>query len=79
MFKESDVLNKIESETEAKGDVNKIIEFPDRTITMSIGVAFNKDHEDLATLMHKADKALYESKENGKNQISYYDSRTLKR
>jgi len=26
MFKESDVLNKIESETEAKGDVNKIIE-----------------------------------------------------
>ncbi len=60
-------------------DVNKIIEFPDRTITMSIGVAFNKDHEDLATLMQKADKALYESKENGKNQISYYDSRTLKR
>ena len=26
MFKESDVLNKIESETQAKGDVNKIIE-----------------------------------------------------
>ena len=57
-------------------DVNKIIQLPNGPITMSIGVAFNKDNETLPELMKKADKALYQSKENGKNQISYFNNNT---
>ena len=54
-------------------DVNRIIKLPHGPITMSIGVAFNKDGVDLDDLMKKADSALYQSKENGKNQITYYE------
>lgn len=58
-------------------DVNKLVELPHGPITMSIGVAFNQDRENLQDLMEKADKALYKSKENGKNQIGYYTSKVL--
>ena len=37
-----------------------------------MGVAFNKGGEFLQELMKQADTALYQSKENGKNQITYY-------
>lgn len=52
-------------------DVNNELDI-DFDVTLSVGVAFNKNNEDLETLMEKADDALYQSKENGKNQISYY-------
>lgn len=54
-------------------DVNKIFQLPERPITFSMGVAFNNDGVDLQELMKKADIALYQSKENGKNQITYYE------
>lgn len=54
-------------------DANKIFQMPERPITFSMGVAFSKDGVDLADLMRKADEALYKSKENGKNQITYYE------
>ena len=50
----------------------EVIELPLHTITLSIGVAFNDDNEELNTLIENADKALYRSKENGKDKISYY-------
>jgi len=53
-------------------DTNSIFPLPDYKITMSIGITFNKDKESLQTLMDKADKALYCSKQNGKDQMTYY-------
>ncbi len=53
-------------------DVNKAIVLPDFPITLSVGVVFNKDDEKLESLLEKADQALYESKENGKNQVTYF-------
>ena len=53
-------------------DINKKIKLPDFSITLSIGVAFNEENEHLDSLMEKADIALYQSKNNGRNQISYY-------
>lgn len=54
-------------------DANKIFQMPERPITFSMGVAFNKDGLNLQELMKEADEALYKSKENGKNQITYYE------
>lgn len=53
-------------------DINKKIQLPDFPITLSVGVAFNEENEHLDSLMEKADNALYQSKENGRNQVSYY-------
>lgn len=53
-------------------DINKKIQLPDFPITLSVGVAFNEENEHLDSLMEKADTALYQSKENGRNQVSYY-------
>lgn len=53
--------------------IAEVVKLPNHTITLSIGVAFKDNDEDLATLRKMADKALYESKENGRNQISYYE------
>lgn len=53
-------------------DVNDNIDLPDFPITLSIGVAFNEKGEKIEQLIEKADQALYESKENGKNQVTYY-------
>ncbi len=64
-------------------EVRKSVQLPGKEITMSIGIAFNEGEKTIATLADRdeilasiiecADKAMYESKENGKNQISYYD------
>ncbi|MCR5107715.1 MAG: GGDEF domain-containing protein [Lachnospiraceae bacterium] len=43
--------------------------------TASIGVTvFPKDGQDFETLYKRADEALYRSKNNGKNQLTYYNS-----
>ena len=42
-------------------------------ITMSFGIAINND-DNLEDLINKADIALYESKENGKNRVKKYES-----
>ena len=54
-------------------DVKRIIKLPDFQVTLSVGVSFAEQDEDIETMITKADKALYQSKENGKNQISYYE------
>ena len=40
--------------------------------SISVGVAFASGGDDLETLYEKADRALYRSKENGKNQYNLY-------
>lgn len=45
-------------------------------ISVSIGIAFADSEDDLASLYEKADRALYESKENGKNQFQIFQKRT---
>ena len=53
-------------------DVNKAITLPDFPITLSVGIVFNENGEKIEPLIEKADQALYESKENGKNQVTYF-------
>ena len=53
--------------------IDKIISLPNHKVTLSFGVAFKENDEDLNTLILNADAALYESKEDGKNQISFYE------
>jgi diguanylate cyclase len=38
-------------------------------ITFSCGVALRRPNEDQASLMARADRAMYEAKKNGKNQV----------
>jgi len=40
--------------------------------SISVGIAFPSSGDDLETLYEKADRALYRSKENGKNQYNLY-------
>ena len=53
--------------------VREAFNLPNFQVTLSVGVAFNRENESLDKLIEQADKALYQSKENGKNQITYYD------
>jgi diguanylate cyclase (GGDEF)-like protein len=51
----------------------KLEESPQVKVTLSIGVAtFPEDAEDTTSLIEKADKALYVSKEKGRNRASVY-------
>ena len=54
-------------------DVKRIIKLPNFQVSLSVGVSFANENEDVETMITKADKALYHSKENGKDQISYYE------
>ena len=38
-------------------------------ITISLGLAVRIDHEDLESVLRRADKALYEAKAAGRNQV----------
>lgn len=42
-------------------------------VTLSMGVAFNSYGDDLETLLECADKALYESKNSGRDRITVYE------
>ena len=67
---DDDFYNKIDGlETRRKIRI-RIYDPDDEKITMSFGIAFNKDSKNLAELINKADMALYQSKENGKNKIT---------
>ena len=39
----------------------------------------NEDNEAISFLINKADKAMYESKNNGKDLITKYKNKTLKK
>ena len=54
-------------------DANREAQLPGQLITLSMGVAFREESETLEELMNKADQALYESKGNGKDQVTYYE------
>ncbi len=41
----------------------------DRTVTVSMGISEKGDDNDVATLINVADKALYEAKRGGRNQV----------
>ena len=53
-------------------EINKKVDIPDFDITLSVGIAFNDNNEKIDSLINKADDALYKSKENGRNQVTYY-------
>lgn len=55
-----------------------LIDSYSHSITASCGVAlYPNDHEDLDGLMRQADQAMYLSKRDGKNQLSFFDSSKL--
>ena len=56
-------------------EISSEIKLPDHIVTLSMGIAYNKDNESVKTLLTKADEALYISKNNGKNQASVYKKR----
>ena len=66
-------LNKIRDE------VRRIIKLDNFDVTLSIGVASNENNYDVDTLFKMADKALYQSKGNGKDQVTYYNSEKVKK
>ncbi|ARU41585.1 hypothetical protein CCB80_10715 [Armatimonadetes bacterium Uphvl-Ar1] len=50
-------------------------DWPNRQVTASFGVAmFNSDVPDKATLIDRADQALYASKEAGRNRVTQYEN-----
>ena len=57
-------------------DANKAFSYTGYQITMSIGIAFNTENEKLEPMMEKADTALYESKQAGKNRMTFYGEGT---
>lgn len=58
-------------------DIQRNFSLPCHDITLSVGIAINKDNSTLAELIEQADDALAKSKENGKNQISYYEKQKV--
>lgn len=60
--------NKIVSE------IRDSVVLPNYVVTISMGVAINNNFNDLDEMIKKADELLYESKNNGKNQITLDDN-----
>lgn len=58
-------------------DVRTLLQLPNYTVTLSIGVSFSDGDNNLGALIKKADEALYYSKENGRNQVNYYGEHQL--
>ena len=56
-----------------KNEINKRINLLNHNVTISVGIAYNKENEPLAVTMKKADEALYLSKDKGKNQVTYFE------
>ena len=54
-------------------EITDSIELPNLHVTLSGGIASNKDNESIEELMKKADIALYKSKKEGKNRYNYYE------
>jgi diguanylate cyclase (GGDEF)-like protein len=47
-------------------------------ITISIGVSANREHDDVASLVARADGAMYEAKERGRNRVAMRDGSDAK-
>ena len=61
------------------GDITRIVKLDNFDVTLSVGVAINDNDYDSETLFGMADKALYQSKGNGKNQITYFEKEKVKK
>ena len=67
---ENIVYNRVET---IRRSVESSITFPNNEkVSMSFGIAINENSKNINELIQKADTALYESKEHGKNQITKY-------
>ena len=67
------VYNRVE--TIRKCAESSIILPNNEKISMSFGIAINENSKTITDLIQKADKALYESKENGKNKITVFEEK----
>jgi len=53
-------------------ELSTLIQLEGLEVSISIGIAFAEKEDEADTLYTKADRALYMSKENGKNQYNFY-------
>lgn len=53
-------------------ELSTLIQLENLGVSISIGIAFAAKEDEADTLYTKADRALYISKENGKNQYNFY-------
>lgn len=59
-------------------EIKNRIQLPGRIVTLSIGIYINNLGQSLEFAIKKADEALYESKNNGKNQVIFYNDNITK-
>ncbi len=61
-----------------RSEINDKMIIQNKNITVSVGVALNENNLSVDELMKNADIALYESKRNGKNQVTRYTDEIIK-
>ncbi len=64
------ILNEVQN-------ISFIKDHPSFEITLSVGVAFAEELDNLETLIKKADGAMYIAKQSGRNQVATHNSKTL--
>lgn len=60
-------------------EVREKVLLPNHIVTLSMGIASSKENESIYDLIKKADEALYNSKENGKNMVSCYTYKKVRK
>lgn len=55
-----------------RSEITENINLPNHNVTISIGIATNHNCDEFDEIIKRADEALYESKNAGKNQITFY-------
>lgn len=56
-----------------KTDIAETIKLPNHNVTLSMGVAIDDSYNKLDDVIKKADESLYRSKNQGKNQVTFYE------
>ncbi len=75
LLKNCSLINAFNKASELRVAVSALSEKLGFNITMSFGVSEIRDNADVQTVVSEADKAMYESKQNGRNKVSIYQKK----